>query len=213
MNIFEEGSPFQQFLNKVADLLILNLVTLLTCLPIITIGASTTALYACTLKIADGIDGEITKRFFSSFRQNFAQATRVWLILLAAGLLIGADTYIAVHLRSSSTGVPAVFWTLNLALLFVIGIVYVIILLYIFPLISKFSNTDFNMFKNSLLIGIRYLFCTIMLFAVHFAMFFLVVAVFTPLIIFGEGLCALLCSYLMINVMRIVAYHADEEQA
>ena len=213
MRFFSYDSKFSQVLLHLSMACWLNILWFVCSIPIITIGASTTALYACTLKIADGIDGEITKRFFSSFRQNFAQATRVWLILLAAGLLIGADTYIAVHLRSSSTGVPAVFWTLNLALLFVIGIVYVIILLYIFPLISKFSNTDFNMFKNSLLIGTRYLFCTIMLFAVHFAMFFLVVAVFTPLIIFGEGLCALLCSYLMINVMRIVAYHADEEQA
>ncbi len=213
MRFFSYDSKFSQVLLHLSMACWLNILWLVCSLPIITIGASTTALYDCTLKIADGIDGELTKRFFSSFKQNFAQATRVWLILLAAGLIIGADTYIAVHLRSSSTGVPAVFWTLNLALLFVVGIIYVIILLYIFPLISKFSNTDFNMFKNSLLIGIRYLFCTIMLFAVHFAMFFLIVAVFTPLIIFGEGLCALLCSHLMINVLRLVAYRADEEQA
>ena len=213
MRFFSYDSKFSQVLLHLSMACWLNVLWFVCSLPIVTIGASTTALYDCTLKIADGIDGELTKRFFSSFKQNFAQATRVWLILLAAGLIIGADTYIAMHLRSSSTGIPAIFWTLNLALLFVVGIVYVIILLYIFPLISKFSNTDFNMFKNSLLIGIRYLFCTIMLFAVHFAMFFLIVAVFTPLIIFGEGLCALLCSHLMINVLRLVAYHADEEQA
>ena len=99
------------------------------------------------------------------------------------------------------------------ALLIAAAIVLTVILIYIFPLIARYANTDIAMIKNYLLAGFRYLFCTIMLFAVHFAMFFLVVAVFTPLIIFGEGLCALLCSYLMINVMRIVAYHADEEQA
>ena len=51
--------------------------------------------------------------------------------------------------------------------------------------------------KNSFFIGTHYLFCTILVFAVHFAMFFLVVSVFTPLIIFGEGLCALLSAYLL----------------
>ena len=51
MSIFEEGSPFQGFLNKVTDLLILNLVTLLLCLPVITAGAALTAMHYVLLKM------------------------------------------------------------------------------------------------------------------------------------------------------------------
>ena len=57
MNIFEEGSPFQRFLNKMADLLILNLIALLMCLPIITAGASLTAMHYVLLKMVRGAEG------------------------------------------------------------------------------------------------------------------------------------------------------------
>ena len=64
------------------------------------------------------------------------------------------------------------------------------------------TNTTAAMLKNAFLIGTHYLFCTILTAAIHFAMFYLVVAVYTPLLIFGEGLCALLSSYLLSGVIR-----------
>ena len=69
------------------------------------------------------------------------------------------------------------------------------------------------MLKNSFLIGTHYLFATILAFAVHFAMFFLVVRVFTPLIVFGEGLCALISAWLMNNIMISVSGEPDEDEA
>lgn len=86
-----------------------------------------------------------------------------------------------------------------------------IVLLYIFPLVARVKNTNFAMVKNSFLIGIRYLFCTILVFAIHFAMFFAVVALYTPLIIFGEGLCALVSSYLLDKVINACSGEPGEE--
>ncbi|MBR4393584.1 MAG: hypothetical protein IKT07_06110, partial [Oscillospiraceae bacterium] len=63
------------------------------------------------------------------------------------------------------------------------------------------SNTNAAMLKNAFLIGTHYLFATILVFAVHFAMFFAVVAWFTPLIVFGEGLCALVSAWLLNNIL------------
>lgn len=91
------------------------------------------------------------------------------------------------------------------------AIAYVIVLLYVFPLVASVRNTNFAMLKNALLLGIRYLFCTILVFAVHFAMFFAVVAVYTPLLVFGEGICALLSSYLLGTVIRACAYDPTRE--
>ena len=93
------------------------------------------------------------------------------------------------------------------------AVAYTIVLLFVFPLVASVSNTNWAMLKNSFFIGTHYLFCTILVFAVHFAMFFLVVSVFTPLIIFGEGLCALLSAYLMNNVLRACSYDPEEEGA
>jgi hypothetical protein len=61
------------------------------------------------------------------------------------------------------------------------------------------------MLKNAFLIGTHYLFATILVFAVHFAMFFAVVAVFTPLIIFGEGLCAMISAWILNSLLIAVS--------
>jgi hypothetical protein len=68
------------------------------------------------------------------------------------------------------------------------------------------------MFKNAFLIGTHYLFLTILIFFIHWLMFFLVVNVFTPLIIFGEGLCALISAHLMLKVLRPLIYDPNAQE-
>ncbi|MBQ1531246.1 MAG: DUF624 domain-containing protein [Solobacterium sp.] len=212
MNIFSYDSKFSQLFLKLSYACWLNMMWMICSLPIITIGASTTALYSVTLKIADEKESNITKQFITAFRSNFKQATRMWLLLLLAGILIGGDFYVVLHMRSMSSGSLAIMWTLNLALLIAISIIYAVVLVYIFPLIARFENNDKAMLKNSLLIGIHYLFCTIVVAAIHFVMFYAVVAIFTPLILFGEGLSALLSSYMLINVFRVISYRPEEDE-
>lgn len=206
MKIFSYDSKFSQIIMKIADACILNALWFITSLPIFTLGASTTALYRVTLNIVDEKDGNISQQYFRAFKENFRQATQIWLILLPLGMFLGLDGYILAHLRRSGNPSFDVICTLGLALIIVAAIVYVMVFLYVFPLVASVKNTNIAMIKNSFFIAIRYLFCTILLAAIHFAMFFLVVSVFTPLIIFGEGVVALLCSYLLINVIRACSY-------
>ena len=91
-------------------------------------------------------------------------------------------------------------------------IAYIIVLTYIFPLLSIASNTTANMFKNAFLIGTHYLFVTILVVFVHYAMFFLVVNVFTPLIIFGEGLCALISAHILLKIFRPLLYDPNDPE-
>lgn len=211
MKFLAYDSPFSQLLLKLCYSCYLNLLWLICCIPIVTIGASTTALYYTSLKIVRGEDHALGHMFFRSFRENFRQSTVLWLILLAAGLFLAGDGYLAYRLRAASTGAPAVLWTLILALVIGAAVVYTIVLLFVFPLVASVSNTNWAMLKNSFFIGARYLFCTILVFAVHFAMFFAVVSIFTPLFLLGEGLCALVCSHLMSNVLRACSYDPDQE--
>lgn len=212
MKFLSYESKFSQILLKICYSCYLNILWLLCSLPIFTIGASTAALYDVTLKIVREDDTALTARFFKAFRDNFRQATALWLILLALGVLLAADGYILYHLYQSTSGGMSVVWTLMLALIIASAIAYVIVLTYVFPLTASVKNTNWAMLKNSFLIGIHYLFCTILVFAIHFAMFFAVVAIFTPLIIFGEGLCALLSSYLLSNVIRACSYDPNAEE-
>lgn len=210
--IFSYESKISQLLIKLSYSCWLNILWGICSIPIFTMGAATTALYDVSLKIIRGEENSLTRQFFRSFRANFKQATVLWLILLGAGLLLAGDGYVLWHLQASSTGVLAIMWTLLLAVLIVAAIAYVIILLYIFPLVASVSNTNRAMLVNSFLIGIRYLFCTILVFAFHFAMFYAAVAVFTPILIFGEGLVALLSAWLLNNVIRAVSYDPNAPQ-
>ena len=201
MKFFSYESKFSQILLKLCWSCYLNLLWFVCSLPIVTIGASTTALYYASLKLVREEDSSLTRQFFRSFRENFKQATVLWLILLGVGLFLGADGYILYHLRLSAAGPLAVMWTLILAVVTAASVVYVIVLLYVFPLLASVCNTNRAMLKNAFLIGTHYLFATILIFAIHFAMFFVVVAWFTPLIVFGEGLCALISAWLLNSIL------------
>ena len=76
------------------DLILLNILWLLCSVPFITIGASTTALYSVTLKMAANEEGYIIRGFWDAFKKSFKQSTLVWLILLAVGAVLGMDIVI-----------------------------------------------------------------------------------------------------------------------
>lgn len=211
MNLFSYESKFSQVLIRLSYSCWLNVLWFACSLPVFTIGASTTALYSATLKIVDDRDANITKQFFKSFKENFAQATRLWLIMLAVGAFLATDLLFVYRLRASTAGTMAVMWTLVMA--FIIGacVVYTIVLLNLFPLVASFVNTDKEMLKNAFLVGVRYLFASITVFAIHVLMFLAIVIVFTPLAIFGEGLCAMLSSYVLQNVIKILSVVSEQE--
>jgi len=206
MKFLNYDSKFSRTMIKLCYACFLNLLWMICSLPIITIGASTTALYYACLKIVREEEYDAAGMFFRSFKQNFKQGTVIWLILLAFGIFLGADGYILYHLRANSTGAPAVLWTLLIAIVIAAAVLYVIVLLYIFPLLASVENTTFNMFKYAFMIGTHYLFSTILMFAVHFAMFYIIVAVFTPMFLMGEGLCAMICSWMIKNILKSVTY-------
>lgn len=197
--LLEIDGPVMQLITKIVYAVWLNILWFICCLPVFTVGASTTALFYVALKIANNEEGAVTRAFFRSFKENFRQATVAWLILLAAGILLGIDGYIFYHMRFDS-----LLWTLGTAIFMVALAAYAMILMYIFPLMARFENTIWAMFKNSLMIGMRFLLCTVLMALVYFIMAVVIIRVFTPAVIFGEGLCALLCSCLLSNIFVLV---------
>ena len=212
MKFFSYESKFSQLLLKLCNACMLNVLWFVCSLPIVTMGAATTALYYACLKLVRDEDSHVAAQFFRSFRQNFRQATQIWLILLGCGLFLGLDGYILYHLRLTSGGTMGVIWTLALAVVIAAAVVLVIVLEHVFPLLASVENTIRAMLKNAFLIGTHYLFATILVFAVHFAMFFVVVAWFTPLIIFGEGLCALISAWLLNSILISVSGTPEDEE-
>ena len=153
---FNMDNKFFVFMGKIADLCMLNLLCIICCIPIVTAGASLTALYYVTMKMVRNEEAYIFRSFFRSFKQNFKQATVINIIMLAAAALLYIDTNIA-----GKMGQPA---GKILGMIFAaFTLLYVMILLYVYSLLAKFYNSVKNTFKNAILMAIRHLPYTILM--------------------------------------------------
>lgn len=147
MKFLNIDSPFMQFMNKVADLMILNLLTIVCMIPIITTGAALTAMHYQVLKIVRDEECYIVKGYFKAFRENFKQSTAIWLIMLVIGVILGGDLYI-MYARAED------FHIIFRAILGAIAIFAVFTLLYVFPVQAKFANPVLRTIKNALAMSI-----------------------------------------------------------
>ena len=154
--VFALDSPLMNGLSKLADLIWLNILATICCIPIITIGASLTALHYVVLKMVKDEEGYITRSFFKSFRENFKQATLMWLMLLVVFILLVADFMI---FRFSGIVFPG--WC-QIALI-AIAVLIMFATMHLFPLLSRYENSIRATYKNSLFMGILHLPKTILM--------------------------------------------------
>ncbi len=156
---FNMDNKFFVFMGRLADLCMLNILCIICCLPVVTAGASLTALYYVTMKMVRNEESYIFRSFFKSFKQNFKQATVINLIMLAAAALLYLDTRITKAMADPMGKILAMIFAL-------FTMIYLIILLYLYPVLAKFYNSIKNTFKNALLMGIRHLPYTFLMLAV-----------------------------------------------
>lgn len=146
MKLFDMDSPLMNGLNKMADLMILNLLTILCCLPVVTVGASLTAMHYMVIKLIRNEESYVVKGFFRSFKQNLRQGTIIWLLQLFVIIVLGFDYYL---LFFTGTSYPTVFQIV----LFVVSVVVLVISMFVYPILSKFDNTVLRTLKNAMFIG------------------------------------------------------------
>lgn len=134
-------------LGKMADLMWLNILTMVCCIPVFTIGASLTALHYMALKIVRDEECYISRGFFKSFKQNFKQATLIWLMFMLVFGVLFCDIYIMRQLSGE----------FNIVVKIVIVIAAVLILftfMFTFPMLAKFDNTIRNTLKNAFMASV-----------------------------------------------------------
>lgn len=178
--IFNMDNKFFTFMSRVADLIILNLLFLLCCIPIVTIGPAITAMYYVTMKMVRNEESYIARSFFKSFRENLKQGLAIWLITLALVILEFMDFII---MRQLSGGI----YTVVKYGLLVIALLMVMILQYVFPLLAKFVNTVKNTIRNALLMSLRHLPYTILMLLISIAP---IIAMLFNTTIFSYGILA-----------------------
>ena len=146
---FSMDSKFMQAMSRIADLVTLNVLFLLSCVPLFTIGAASTAMYTVCFRFGTDREQGVFRSYFRAFRENFKQGTILWLILalfLVTGFL---NTFL---LYSLEGGVRYLF--------LLTGILLVLAMLmfgYTFPLLSQFSNDVRSTLKNALFLSLGYL--------------------------------------------------------
>ena len=158
-NFFNMDNSLWRFLGRLADVMILNIVFLITCLPVVTIGAAWTSLSYVTLKMSRDEESYIVKSYFKAFRQNFRQATAIWGIALVAMFIFYMDFHI---IRSMNPSMAQAMFILLAA----IAMLAALTLLYVFPVLAKFDNTILNTIKNAFFMAIGNLPHTLLMAAV-----------------------------------------------
>lgn len=141
---------------RITDLIIINVIHAICCLPIITIGAAMSALYTVTIKMAkDEETTPISKEYFRAFKNNFKQSTLLWAVMLIFGMVIYMDFRISTVLESSTA------YSLLVGFLVAVSIIYMCVCTYLFPLIAWFENSNMQMLKNAFRLSASYLQYTI----------------------------------------------------
>lgn len=140
--VFDLENPFMRALTKLADLLWLNILTLICCIPIITVGAAMTSLHHTCLRMVRDEDGNITRGYFRFFKEQFKQATILWLGMLVVAALVVGDFYI---IALAGDGIPnfvrIILWMIT-GVLACGGV-------FIFPMQARFVNPIKDTLRNA----------------------------------------------------------------
>ncbi len=146
MDFLRYDSDFVVTLGKAADYIISLVLCVICCIPIVTAGASLTAMYYVSIKLARGEEFVLYKAFFKSFRENFKQATLMWIILILIIGVLAYDWYITIQ----ETGLMLTTSLFQIALL-IISVLVLMITACIFPILARFQVTLAGAFKSAFL--------------------------------------------------------------
>lgn len=155
---FDPNGKMMEILWKPIHIMFLNLLWVLFSLPIVTIGASTTALYSVFIKMRNGKEGKLFQDFWDAFRSNFRQATIIWLIILAAAFVFTTDIVYFLNMGGF-------FGTFFAMVFFGLDVMLLPMSLYVFPMQAVFDNKVGTTMKSALYLSSHHLLWTVVLMA------------------------------------------------
>lgn len=158
MKLFNPDSRIMIFLSRVADLVILNILWLVCCIPVVTIGASTTAMYHVIRHWQKDSVSSIMRDFFQSFKEDFKQATPVYLILLIPTVAVVMNAMLIFN-PENSAAVPSYL----LVIWFISALILLFISSFVYPVMAFFADTLFKTLRNAMVLALANLPRTILI--------------------------------------------------
>ena len=150
-NIFRPNSPLMRLMTLITNLFCLNILWILSCLPVVTAGAATTAMYYVLFQYITKQDDSVLKPFFKSFKENFAGVTPIWIMHLLIGGALGAEIFYLA--QGTQRWLQVIFG----ALLFI----YVGVSSYLYPIMARYDTSRKKALLNSFALSTRHLFSTV----------------------------------------------------
>lgn len=198
-NIFRWDSPLMRVMMLITNLICLNVLWLLCCLPVITAGAATTAMYSVIFQYITKQDDSVLKPFFKAFKENFKTVTPIWVLHLLIGAALGAEVFYLS--QGTQLWVKVIFGIL----LFI----YVGVSAYLYPILARYHTSRKQALLNSFALSTRHLFttfCVVVLNAVPVALILFLPEMFWKTILLwtlgGFSLIAFLCGKMILTVLK-----------
>ena len=132
----QEGWLFR-FLDRLWDLIVLNVLFIITCIPLFTVGAAISALYTVTMKGVRKEDSYIVRSYLSAFKENFKKSTILWLLMIAVWGVLLIDIFVIGKNNSALITMGGCF-----------GVFWLLITLFAFQLQARFENSIQNTLLN-----------------------------------------------------------------
>lgn len=201
-DFFDPNGKMMELLWKPIHIMFLNLLWVLFSLPVVTIGASTTALYSVFIKMRNGKEGKLFRDFWNAFRKNFRQATIIWLIIAFAAFVFTVDIVFFLNMGG--------FFGVFTAMLFLgLDVALLLMSLYVFPMQAVFDNPIATTVKSALFLPSRHLGWSVVLLALTILTAIAVILYYPLTGWFIFGLAAFINAWIFDRIFR--RYYPKEE--
>lgn len=211
-NLFDIDNPIMHVISRAVDFVALNILFVVLCIPIITIGPAITAMYYVLMKVANKEEPYIYRNFFKAFKQNFLQSTAIWLAMLLMIAVLAADLFFV-----NTLPIKWLAFVIRCVVFFV-GMATILTALYVFPVQAKFENKIRYTIKNAFILAVANLVRTAILLVVSGLTVFVItrnVIIMSYGILFflivGFTLILYLNSYILVPVFEKITTHVNKD--
>lgn len=188
--LFDIENPVWRYLGKIWDAIWLTVLWVVCSLPVITIGAASTAVSYVALKVMKDEEGGLTKQFFHSFKQNFKQATVIWLGALLLTIILAVNFWFYYQMNNT-------FSKVFMIVLIVISVVFAMVMHYIFPVLAKFDNSTKNLLIMAFVMALKNVNWTVFMVVATVCVFVVGIFVFAPLLVGSIGVLAFIDAWIL----------------
>lgn len=204
-NLFSMDNGVFNFLGKMWDIIIISIIWALLCIPIITIGPATTALYYTVVKVIRRERGYLLREFFRSFKMNFLSGMILGVTLTVFYYILYIDMNFAKTIKDANMRF------IMLGVFTAFSFIVLCSTIYVFPILSRFTMGRLQILKTALLMSVKHLPTTILMLII--VGFFALAIWIQPIFIFiSSGICLFLCSLPLERVFKKYIPKTDNEE-